>query len=65
MVVAQCAAEELGVPYNRVRVLLSDTDKTPDGGPTTASRQTYVPATRPTGRQPAPRGDGPHRRRAI
>jgi CO/xanthine dehydrogenase Mo-binding subunit/aerobic-type carbon monoxide dehydrogenase small subunit (CoxS/CutS family) len=42
MVVAQCAAEELGVPYERVRVLLSDTDKTPDGGPTTASRQTYV-----------------------
>src|SRR5258708_31060407 len=42
MVVAQCAAEELGVPYHRVRVLLSDTDKTPDGGPTTASRQTYV-----------------------
>jgi xanthine dehydrogenase molybdenum-binding subunit len=25
-----------------VRVLLSDTDLTPDGGPTTASRQTYV-----------------------
>jgi len=42
MVVAQCAAEELRVPYNRVRVLLSDTDKTPNGGPTTASRQTYV-----------------------
>jgi CO/xanthine dehydrogenase Mo-binding subunit/aerobic-type carbon monoxide dehydrogenase small subunit (CoxS/CutS family) len=42
MVVAQCAAEELGVPYKRVRVLLSDTDKTPDGGPTTASRQTFV-----------------------
>ncbi len=42
MVVAQCAAEELGVPYGRVRVLLSDTDKTPNGGPTTASRQTYV-----------------------
>jgi CO/xanthine dehydrogenase Mo-binding subunit/aerobic-type carbon monoxide dehydrogenase small subunit (CoxS/CutS family) len=42
MVVAQCAAEELGVPYNKVRVLLSDTDKTPNGGPTTASRQTYV-----------------------
>jgi CO/xanthine dehydrogenase Mo-binding subunit/aerobic-type carbon monoxide dehydrogenase small subunit (CoxS/CutS family) len=42
MVVAQCAAEELGVPYSRVRVLLSDTDLTPDGGPTTASRQTYV-----------------------
>lgn len=42
MVVAQCAAEELGVGYEWVRVLLSDTDKTPDGGPTTASRQTYV-----------------------
>ena len=26
----------------RVRVLLSDTDLTPDSGPTTASRQTYV-----------------------
>jgi xanthine dehydrogenase molybdenum-binding subunit len=41
-VVAQCAAEELGLPYERVRVLLSDTDLTPDGGPTTASRQSYI-----------------------
>jgi xanthine dehydrogenase molybdenum-binding subunit len=41
-VVAQCVAEELGLPFDRVRVLLSDTDLTPDGGPTTASRQTYV-----------------------
>jgi len=41
-VVAMCAAEELGLPYERVRVLLSDTGRTPDGGPTTASRQTYV-----------------------
>ncbi|MCZ7545370.1 MAG: molybdopterin-dependent oxidoreductase [Anaerolineae bacterium] len=41
-VVAQCVAEELGLPYRRVRVVLSDTDRTPDGGPTTASRQTYV-----------------------
>ncbi len=41
-VVAQITAEELGLPYDRVRVLLSDTDLTPDGGPTTASRQTYV-----------------------
>ncbi len=41
-VLAQCAAEELGLPYERVRVLLSDTDLTPNGGPTTASRQTYV-----------------------
>ncbi len=36
------AAEELCVPPEAVRVLLSDTDLTPDGGPTTASRQTYV-----------------------
>jgi len=41
-VVAQCTAEELGLPIERVRVLLSDTDLTPDGGPTTASRQTFV-----------------------
>jgi xanthine dehydrogenase molybdenum-binding subunit len=41
-VVAQTTAEELGLPYDHVRVLLSDTDLTPDGGPTTASRQTYV-----------------------
>jgi len=30
------------VPPERVRVLVMDTDRTPDGGPTTASRQTYV-----------------------
>jgi CO/xanthine dehydrogenase Mo-binding subunit len=30
------------VPYERVKVLLCDTDRTPNGGPTTASRQTYV-----------------------
>jgi xanthine dehydrogenase molybdenum-binding subunit len=41
-VLAQVTAEELGLPYARVKVLLSDTDHTPDGGPTTASRQTYV-----------------------
>jgi len=41
-VLAQCAAEELGVPYDKVRVLLSDTDRTPNGGPTTASRQTFM-----------------------
>ncbi len=41
-VVAMCAAEELGLKYEDVRVLLSDTDLTPDGGPTTASRQTFV-----------------------
>jgi selenium-dependent xanthine dehydrogenase len=35
-------AEELGHKPEMVRILLSDTDLTPDGGPTTASRQTYV-----------------------
>lgn len=42
VVVAQSVAEELGLAFSRVRALLSDTDLTPDGGPTTASRQTYV-----------------------
>jgi xanthine dehydrogenase molybdenum-binding subunit len=41
-VLQMIACEELNQPTNRVRVLLSDTDLTPDGGPTTASRQTYV-----------------------
>lgn len=41
-VLAACAAEELGLPLAQVRVLLGDTDHCPDGGPTTASRQTYV-----------------------
>ena len=35
-------AQEFTTSPGRVRVLLSDTDLTPDGGPTTASRQTYV-----------------------
>ncbi len=35
-------AEEFSVPPEQVRVLVMDTDLTPDGGPTTASRQTYV-----------------------
>ncbi|MCI0399243.1 MAG: molybdopterin-dependent oxidoreductase [Chloroflexi bacterium] len=41
-VVVQITAEELGLPYEQVKVLLSDTELAPDGGPTTASRQTYV-----------------------
>ena len=41
-VLAACTAEELGLPFSQVRVLVMDTDRTPDGGPTTASRQTYV-----------------------
>ena len=35
-------AEELDLPLEQVRVYLSDTDLTPDGGPTTGSRQTYI-----------------------
>jgi xanthine dehydrogenase molybdenum-binding subunit len=41
-VLQMIAAEELTLPTDKVRVLLSDTDLTPDGGPTTASRHTYV-----------------------
>jgi xanthine dehydrogenase molybdenum-binding subunit len=41
-VLAAVVAEELGLPIEQVNVLLSDTDLTPNGGPTTASRQTYV-----------------------
>ena len=41
-VLASCAAEELGIPAEHVSVLLGDTDVCPDGGPTTASRQTFV-----------------------
>jgi len=41
-VLAACVAEELGIPIERVNVLLGDTDFCPDGGPTTASRQTFV-----------------------
>ena len=41
-VLAQIVAEELGVPYEQVDVLVSDTDLTLDCGATTASRQTYV-----------------------
>ena len=41
-VLRMIVAEELGVDPERVRVMVMDTDLTPDGGPTTASRQTYV-----------------------
>ncbi|HZY43280.1 MAG TPA: molybdopterin cofactor-binding domain-containing protein [Anaerolineae bacterium] len=41
-VLAAIVAEELGLPIEKVNVLLSDTDRTPNGGPTTASRQTFV-----------------------
>jgi xanthine dehydrogenase molybdenum-binding subunit len=35
-------AEEMSVAPEQVKVLVMDTDLTPNGGPTTASRQTYV-----------------------
>lgn len=41
-VLAACTAQELGLPFDKVRVSVMDTERTPDGGPTTASRQTYV-----------------------
>ncbi|RME77026.1 MAG: aldehyde oxidoreductase [Chloroflexi bacterium] len=41
-VLAQTVSEELGIPYEKVDVLVADTDLTPDGDATTASRQTYV-----------------------
>jgi len=41
-VVAQIACEELGVPYERIELLVGDTTRTLDGGPTTASRQAYI-----------------------
>ncbi|MEX1247986.1 MAG: molybdopterin cofactor-binding domain-containing protein [Anaerolineales bacterium] len=41
-VMRMVVAEEMDVAPSQVRVLVMDTDLTPDGGPTTASRQTYV-----------------------
>jgi len=41
-VMRMIVAEELSLPAEQVRVLVMDTDLTPNGGPTTASRQTYV-----------------------
>lgn len=41
-VLRMIVAEEFSLPPEQVRVLVMDTDLTPDGGPTTASRQTFV-----------------------
>ena len=41
-VMTQIAAETLGIPTNRIERLSADTDLTPDGGKTSASRQTFV-----------------------
>ncbi len=41
-VLQMVVAEEFALAPKNVKVLVMDTDLTPDGGPTTASRQTYV-----------------------
>jgi xanthine dehydrogenase molybdenum-binding subunit len=41
-VMRMIVAEEMSVAPEQVKVLVMDTDLTPNGGPTTASRQTYV-----------------------
>ena len=41
-VMQMIVAEEMSVSPDNVRVLVMDTDLSPDGGPTTASRQTYI-----------------------
>jgi CO/xanthine dehydrogenase Mo-binding subunit/aerobic-type carbon monoxide dehydrogenase small subunit (CoxS/CutS family) len=41
-VLAQIAAEALGVPPDALDLTLGDTDRTPDAGKTSASRQTFV-----------------------
>lgn len=41
-VIAQIAADALGVPVHSLQLVGGDTDLTPDAGKTSASRQTYV-----------------------
>ena len=41
-IIAQIFAEALGVPVHHIHLLGPDTDHTPDGGKTSASRQTFV-----------------------
>lgn len=41
-VMAQIAAEELGIHYDRINVISADTAVTPEGGATSASRQTLI-----------------------
>lgn len=40
--IAQIVAEELGVAFDDIKVTSADTAITPDGGATSASRQTYI-----------------------
>ncbi|MGB9660833.1 MAG: xanthine dehydrogenase family protein molybdopterin-binding subunit [Moorellaceae bacterium] len=41
-ILAQIAAQEIGVPLEKITVVAADTDATPDAGTTAATRQTYV-----------------------
>ncbi len=41
-VLAQITAETLGITYDKVNVISGDTGVTPEGGATSASRQTYI-----------------------
>ncbi len=41
-VLAHILSEELGVEYESIDLVVGDTDLTPDGGATTASRQTFI-----------------------
>ncbi|NPV74870.1 MAG: molybdopterin-dependent oxidoreductase [Anaerolineae bacterium] len=41
-VLCQIAAQEFGTDYQDVRVVSADSEKTPDSGPVSASRSTYV-----------------------
>ncbi len=41
-VLVQIAADALDVPLTRIRMVTGDTDRTPDAGKTSASRQTFV-----------------------
>jgi CO/xanthine dehydrogenase Mo-binding subunit len=41
-ILCQITAEELGIPYNSIQMLTADTLTTPNAGPTSASRVTYV-----------------------
>ena len=45
-VIAQIAADALGVPVAEIRMVTGDTDLTADAGKTSASRQTFVSGTR-------------------
>jgi CO/xanthine dehydrogenase Mo-binding subunit/aerobic-type carbon monoxide dehydrogenase small subunit (CoxS/CutS family) len=41
-IMAQIAADALGLPFECIRLVTGDTDRTADAGKTSASRQTYV-----------------------